>query len=87
MPNILFNMWVKIVNNLRMTRCISCGRSSTIRLAWLYKNITHCVKIAFMNPHLPQSSTTINTPKLSTSNLLNKSFTYFPQDLLIRPIN
>ena len=83
MPNILFKPWVKIVNNLRKSSSKSCVTSSPIILHKQYKCVIQIVKTYFIRLSLPQPSTIENTPKLHKINLLNKSFTHFPQDLLI----
>jgi hypothetical protein len=83
MPNILFNTWVKIVNNLRKLDRTTHSYSSPISLHKQYKYVIRIVKVCFIRQSLPQPSTTENTPNLHIINLLNKSFTYFPQDLLI----
>ena len=85
MPNILFKPWVKIVNNLRKFSSISCAYSSPITLHKQYKCVVRIVKTYFIKLSLLQPSTIENTPKLHRINLLNKSFTRFPQDLLINP--
>lgn len=85
MPNIVFNPWVKIVNNLRKFSSISCAYSSPIILQKQYKCVVRIVKTYFIRLSLLQPSTTENTPNLHGINLLNKSFTCFPQDLLINP--
>lgn len=76
-------LWVKIVNNLRKSSSKSCGYSSTISLHKQYKYVIRIVKACFIGQSLLQSSTTENTRNLRVINLLNKSFTHFPQDLLI----
>lgn len=80
MPNI---PWVKIVNNLRKSSSKSCGHSSPTTLHKQYKYVIRIVKTYFIKLSLLQPSTTKNTPNLHGINLLNKSFTRFPQDLLI----
>jgi hypothetical protein len=83
MPNIVFNPWVKIVNNLRKLGRTTRGHSSPISLHKQYKYVIRIVKACIINQSLLQPSTTKNTPKTTIINLLNKSFTHFPQDLLI----
>lgn len=87
MPNILFNTWVKIVNNNRKTTRKVCAYLSTIYQHNQYKNIARCVQTTLNYKYLPHNSTIKYTPKNCENNLLNKSFTYFPQHLLINPLN
>lgn len=83
MPNIVFNPWVKIVNNLRKQEGKSCDYPSPITLHKQYKYVIRIVKVVCIGQSLPQPSTAENTPNLHGINLLNKSFTHYPQDLLI----
>jgi hypothetical protein len=86
MPNLVFNTWVKKVNKHRKTSSKSCEYSST-KLSHKQINIMKsCVETVFLNQTLPHYSTTKSTPKTHKFNLLNKSFTYFPQYLLINLI-
>ena len=87
MPNFLFNAWVKIVNNLRTLGRITHNYSSPICLHKQHKYVIRIVKVCLTGRFIPQPSTTRNTPKTPKTYLLNKSFTHFPQDLLISPIN
>lgn len=86
MPNFLFNKWVKIVNNHRINSSVSCDYLSTKKQHNQNKSIFSCVEIVFNNPHILHYSTTKNTYKISLLNLLYKSFTHFPQHLLINPL-
>ena len=86
MPSLLFNTWVKIVNKRRITSGISCGRSSTITQHKQNGFIAPCVETILTNQTLPHNSTVENTPKIHKLHLLNKSFTHFPQHLLINPL-
>jgi hypothetical protein len=83
MPKILFNPWVKIVNNLRKLDRTTGGYASPINQHNQLKNIARGVKANLFEPFLLQPSTTENTPKTTKNYLMNKSFTHFPQDLLI----
>ena len=87
MLNILFNKWVKIVNKPRTTRSISCDRSSTKYQHNQNGYVGGGVKTTFNKLCLPHNSTTKNTPQNDNYYLLNKSFTLFPQNLLIDPLN
>lgn len=79
--------WSKNVNNLGNISGVSCGRSSTRTLTSLYMQITKGVQTRFNKLNLPHYSTTLDTYQTSKYNLLNKSFTYFPHNLLMRLIN
>jgi hypothetical protein len=83
MLNFVFNLWVKIVNNLRKHDRTTSGNSSPINQHNQFKNIIQWVKLIVIGPSLPQLSTTKNTPETLKINLIDKSFTHFPQDLLI----
>ena len=87
MPNIVFNPWVKIVNNLRILDRTTQGYSSPISLHKQYKYVIRIVKAYIIRQSIPQPSTAINTPDTLKTYLLSKSFTYFPQHLLINPLN
>jgi len=83
MPNILFNTWVKIVNNTWDNLCISCDSQSTIKTFLLKKQIHGCVKPQLNQLFLQINSTNFYTQTTNKFNLLNKSFTYFPHNLSI----
>jgi hypothetical protein len=86
MPSLLFNRWVKDVNKYRKTSSTSCDNSSTKPKRKQNSFMKSCVETIFLNQTLPHYSTTKNTTKTLKFNLLNKSFTYFPQYLLINLI-
>jgi len=75
--------WLKSVNNLRKLGSTTSDHSSPISLHKQYKYVIRIVKVCATKQFLPQPSTTKNTPDLRGINLLNKSFTHYPQDLLI----
>ena len=75
--------WVKNVNNQRLISSISGVNISTKRLVLINKLITIDVQIQFSKLDLLHYSTTIYTYLNSKFNLLNKSFTYYPQSLLM----
>ncbi len=81
----MLKLWVKSVNNLRKLDCTICGYSSTDFQHKLYNNIIRCINTVVYNPHLPYGSTHEYTGKSAKLYLMNKSFTHFPQDLLINP--
>jgi hypothetical protein len=80
---LVYSSWVKIVNNPRKLGSKLCDNSSTIGLHKQYKYIIRAVKVLLAKQFLLQPSTTKNTPNLHIINLLNKSFTHYPQNLLI----
>jgi len=83
MSNILFNKWVKIVNNLRITGITSrilCDYSSTKTQHSQHQNFVECVKTIINNLYITHHSTT----KDNQITPLNKSCTYFPQYLLLK---
>jgi hypothetical protein len=87
MPNSIFSTWVNNVNNRRLNSCITCVYISTARIVInLIKkissaqlNVIHCI--------INYISTTQSTYILTLTNLLNKSFTYYPQYLLLKQLN
>jgi hypothetical protein len=83
MPNIVFNPWVKIVNKLRKSDGTLCDYSSPESQNKGHWHIPGWVKKVFIGQSLLQPSTNKYTPNTSRIDLLNKSFTHFPQDLLI----
>lgn len=76
-------LWVKNVNNLRKQKGKSCVYSSPTTLQKHYKYVVRIVKVVLTKQPLLQPSTAEHTPNQHGINLLNKSFTYFPQSLLI----
>jgi len=83
MPNTIFTLWVKNVNNQRLLSSTSSADSSTKESVSLYKYIIIGAQTLFTNLSLLHYSTTIYTYLNSKFNLLNKSFTYYPQSLLM----
>ncbi len=75
--------WVKNVNNLRNISGLLCVYISTTIQLIKDVGINICVQTNFFKQHLPIHSTTIYTYLTNKFNLLNKSFTYFPHNLLI----
>jgi len=76
--------WVKNVNNLRKISSIICVRISTNRLIINNRYIIRCVKVQFIKLSLQVYSTILYTCLGNKINLLNNSFTYYPQCLLMR---
>jgi len=79
----MHKLWVKNVNNQRLISSTSGVDSSTKEGITVYKYITMGVQTLFTNLSLLHYSTTIYTYLNSKFNLLNKSFTYYPQSLLM----
>ena len=86
MPNIVFNDWVKNVNKLWIVGVLNCVNSSTIKLGLVCLYNLKWLKMVFIRLSLLFQYTTLYTHLISKFNLLNKSFTYFPQHLLMNPI-
>jgi len=76
--------WVKNVNNLRTIGSISSVDSSTAKLLTLITGIITCSKVILNKLNLLYFYTMLYTHILEQITLLNKSFTYFPQSLLMR---
>jgi len=87
MPNIVFTNWVKNVNNLWTTSWLNCVNSSTVKLNYIYLYTNKWLKVVFIRLDLLIKYTTLYTHLIYKISLLNKSFTYYPQHLLIHPIN
>lgn len=81
------NVCVKYVNNQRIINSISSGNISTNQLRLAYQYTTTWLQSLFINQTVPYSSPTLSTNKNTKTNLLNKSFTHYPQHLLLRLIN
>jgi len=86
MPNILFKEWVKNVNKLGTFGCYSCGLLSTKTTNQSNTINTEGVKPQTNQHVLLNQPTYFYTHMVNKFNLLNKSFTYFPHNLLIYPI-
>lgn len=83
MLKLLFNSWVKNVNNQRMTSSKSSVCLYTKQLTSLFNTYLVCLKPLFKSPFLNQINTTKSTTKIDNSTLLSKSFTHYPQSLLL----
>lgn len=79
--------WVKNVNNLRKISGILCVHPSTVTLDSPYSHTIKCVQCQLHKLHLLHNSTNIYTYIIYKFYLLNKSFTHYPQHLLINPLN
>jgi len=88
MPNILFsfNVWVKNVNKLLNISGVNSVNSSTQNQQDNISSQINWVKLVFIRRSVQSIYTTISTYIFTFSNLLNKSFTYYPQSLLMRLI-
>jgi len=76
-------LWVKNVNNLRKTSTTSSAYSSTERLPSLQTYTTNGLQVLYRELDVLHYSTTIYTYLICKFTLLNKSFTYYPQSLLM----
>jgi hypothetical protein len=75
---------VKNVNNQRINSSVSCDVMSTKIINLININIFICLQTQFINLNLLNYSTVIYTGLINKLNLLYKSYTYNPQDLLIK---
>ena len=87
MPNIVFNPWVKNVNNWRVETGINIGQLSTEVLTGLQNYIVYPTKRYFSEFITTYLYPTLYTPKYTKYNLLSKSYPINPQSLLLRLIN
>jgi len=81
------NSWVKNVNNLRKISSKSGVYISTKQ--YISEQINNLIRVQswFIQYNIPLYSTTLYTHMNNKINLLNKSFTYYPQSLLMRLVN
>ncbi len=88
MPNILFSFkqCVNNVNNLLIAGGINSVSVSTKNQIQPITFTQQCAQNQFIHPTLQPFSTIIYTGVNIIFNLLNKSFTYFPQLLLMSPL-
>lgn len=77
------NGWVKNVNKLRLIGSTSSVDMSTKKYNSLYKQVGIGVQTQLINFSLLHYSTKIYTYLNLKFNLLNKSFTYYPHNLLM----
>lgn len=87
MLNNIINAWVKYVNNRRILVSITSGHIVTENIKSTYKTISTWLQRQFINLNIPYFSSVLSTHINLIYNLLNKSFTYYPQHLLIELIN
>ena len=83
MPKSVFYTWVKNVNKLGFISGDSCVLQSTRTNTFQNDTFLGWVKVLIYQLILPTTSTHFYTYSPNKFNLLNKSFTYFPQNLLI----
>lgn len=79
--------WVNNVNNLRLNGCISSDNLSTVKQVLIHKQFNKLVQLRLIRLTILYYSTNISTYLNYKFKLLNKSFTYYPQHLLINLIN
>ena len=78
-------LWAKNVNNLLKLGWVKGVNSSTNYLHQLTLVITKRAQVGLTNIYFQPSSTNLYTYLNSIFNLLNKSFTHYPQPLLMSP--
>jgi len=83
----MLNICVKNVNNQRVIDSITGDYVSTNVIDQLYRYISSWLQRLFINQIIPFISTILSTYKNTINNLLNKSFTHYPQRLLLELIN
>lgn len=77
------NSCVKYVNNNWITSCKTSALISTKLINLAQTTSTHVFKTRLYKLYLLPISTIISTYKNTVRNLLNKSFTHYPQYLLL----
>jgi hypothetical protein len=75
--------WVKLVNNLSKLEGLNRGNSSTNYVSEAIQGTSSRVQTGLTNNFIQTTSTMIYTCLNSKINLLNKTFTHYPQHLLI----
>ena len=83
----MLNICVKYVNNSCITKCKTGVYNSTITLKNLYIYLVGWLKTIFINQTNNQFSSPLSTLKNTQFHLMNKSFTHYPQRLLLRLLN
>lgn len=86
MPNSIINTCVKYVNNQRTNIDKLSGQLSTIKASTSFTPIIQVVQTKLYKLSLLLLSTMISTYINAIYNLLNKSFTHYPQHLLLEPL-
>jgi len=86
MRNIITIACVKFVNNQRNTVSIISGYMSTKKVHALMINIIQTVKVLVYKTSLRYLSPVVSTYKNGIFYLLNKSFTHYPQHLLLESL-
>jgi len=86
MLNYIINTCVKYVNNQRTNISKLGGQLSTIKANAPFILITQVVQTRLYKLCLLPLSTMISTYINAIYNLLNKSFTHYPQHLLLEPL-
>lgn len=77
---------VKNVNNRIVLRSINCAVSPTNQIHLLFIKSLTCLKSLLLTILNHRHYTTLSTSKNYNKSLLENSFTYYPQDLLLRPL-
>ncbi len=82
MLKLLNKIWVKFVNKWRLNNSKTSDKSPTV-IQLIKKINNNCSKLININKNTNYPYTLLSTIKFNYLNLLNKSFTHHPQDLLI----
>lgn len=83
MLNSIYYSCVKYANNYRINNSTTGGNISTKTTSRSYMSSSYVCKTILYGFHLPPLSTIISTYINTIYNLLNKSFTHYPQHLLL----
>jgi len=86
MLNSIISDCVKYVNNYWNTACKNSGVLSTDKFKLVAKPTNPVLKPIVYRFNIPPLSTKLSTYKNHLFNLLNKSFTHYPQYLLLEPL-
>lgn len=87
MPNTIYKTWVECVNNWRVVASIKEGYISTNKPTSLHTRTINWAQRQFTQLTSPYFYHAISTYLKPESNPLNKSFTHYPQHLLLELIN
>lgn len=83
MPNNIFIAWLKNVNNLRVNSGTNSEKTVTINTTLTRLDNQIGSQTILINQNSNPLSTNQSTNKSAKNNLLNNSFTHYPQHLLI----
>jgi hypothetical protein len=83
----MLNAWLKYVYNQRANNSKTGAYTITKTHFPMFYPVANCLQRQFINHPSNLSSTTLSTHQNTKYNLLNKSFTLYPQGLLLRLLN